>query len=107
MRGMKICARRQKNEDLVLLTNKKIVLLELEVFQDGWVYRLSASLDKAINISMGQSSSKVQHVYKVMTIMLREVLIIFFCFSQAVKVSGIPMYGYHPRQHTFVKVNAI
>ena len=69
MRGMKICARRQKNEDLVLLTNKKIVLLELEVFQDGWVYRLSASLDKAINISMGQSSSKVQHVYKVMKIM--------------------------------------
>ena len=73
MRGMKICARRQKNEDLVLLTNKKIVLLELEVFQDGWVYRLSASLDKAINISMGQSSSKVQHVYKVMIIMSREV----------------------------------
>ena len=23
---------------------------------------------------------------------------------QAVKVSGVPMYGYHPRQHTFVKV---
>ena len=50
------------------------VLLELlteskKYIQDGWVYRLSASLDKAINISMGQSSSKVQHVYKVMKIM--------------------------------------
>ena len=39
--------------------------------QDGWVYRLSASLDKAINISMGQSNAKVQHVYKVMKPILR------------------------------------
>ena len=35
---------------------------------------------------MGQSRASIQHVYK------------------AVKVSGIPMYGYHPRQHTFVKI---
>jgi len=54
--------------------------------QEGFVYRLAASLDKAINISMQQGSSNVQHVYK------------------AVKVSGIPMYGYHPRQHSFVKL---
>jgi len=53
---------------------------------DGFVYRLAASLDKAINISMQQGKSNIQHVYK------------------AVKVSGIPMYGYHPRQHTFVKI---
>jgi len=54
--------------------------------QEGFVYRLAASLDKAINISMHQGSSNVQHVYK------------------AMKVSGIPMYGYHPRQHSFVKI---
>jgi len=53
---------------------------------DGFVYRLAASLDKAINISMQQGSSNVQHVYK------------------AMKVSGIPMYGYHPRQHSFIKI---
>lgn len=53
---------------------------------EGFVYRLAASLDKAINISMQQGSSNVQHVYK------------------AMKVSGIPMYGYHPRQHSFVKI---
>jgi len=54
--------------------------------QEGFVYRLAASLDKAINISMNQGSSNVQHVYK------------------AMKVSGIPMYGYHPKQHSFVKI---
>jgi len=54
--------------------------------QEGFVYRLAASLDKAINISMHQGSSNVQHVYK------------------AMKVSGIPMYGYHPKQHSFVKI---
>ena len=54
--------------------------------KDGFVYRLAASLDKAINISMQQGNAAIQHVYK------------------AVMVSGIPMYGYHPRQHTFVKI---
>ena len=53
---------------------------------DGFVYRLAASLDKAINISLQQVRSGVQLVYK------------------AVKVTGTPMYGYHPRQHTFVKI---
>jgi len=52
----------------------------------GWVYRLAASLDRAINISMGQGRAAVQHVYK------------------AVVVTGLPMYGYHPRQHSFVKI---
>lgn len=54
--------------------------------KEGFVYRLASSLDKAINISMQQGRATIQHVYK------------------AVKVSGIPMYGYHPRQHTFVKI---
>jgi len=53
---------------------------------DGFVYRLCSSLDKAINMTLNQSKSRTQHVYK------------------AVKVSGRPFYGYHPRQHTFVKL---
>ena len=32
--------------------------------KDGFEYRLSASLDKALNISLGQSSASTQHVYK-------------------------------------------
>ena len=73
--------------------------------QDGWVYQLSASLDKAINISMGQSNAKVQHVYKVMKNNIELIRKKYDVSAvQAVKVSGVPMYGYHPRQHTFVKV---
>ena len=68
------------------------------------MYRLSASLDKAINISMGQSNAKLQHVYKVTTMANVFYHVICTTVVQAVKVSGIPMYGYHPRQHTFVKV---
>ena len=52
----------------------------------GFVYRLATSLDKAINISMNQGNSGLQHVYR------------------ALEVSGRPMYGYHPRQHNFVKL---
>jgi len=52
----------------------------------GFVYRLATSLDKAINISMNQGNSGIQHVYR------------------ALEVSGRPMYGYHPRQHNFVKI---
>ena len=52
----------------------------------GFVYRLAASLDLAINLSLNQSRAAVQHVYK------------------AMRVSGRPFYGYHSRQHTFVKL---
>ena len=52
----------------------------------GFVYRLATSLDKAINISMNQGNSGLQHVYR------------------ALEVTGRPMYGYHPRQHNFVKI---
>ena len=52
----------------------------------GFVYRLATSLDKAINISMNQGNSGIQHIYR------------------ALEVSGRPMYGYHPRQHNFVKI---
>eukprot|EP00088_Acartia_fossae_P071157 TRINITY_DN9705_c1_g1_i9.p1 TRINITY_DN9705_c1_g1~~TRINITY_DN9705_c1_g1_i9.p1 ORF type:complete len:582 (-),score=148.17 TRINITY_DN9705_c1_g1_i9:491-2236(-) len=53
---------------------------------DGFLYRLCSSIDSAINTSYNQSKSTVQHVYK------------------AVKVSGRPFYGYHPRQHNFIKL---
>ncbi|XP_034253905.1 uncharacterized protein LOC117652853 [Thrips palmi] len=49
-------------------------------------YKLAASLDKAINIASGFSTSNTQHVYKV------------------VLVSGIPFYGYHHKRHQFLKV---
>ena len=68
------------------------------------MYRLSASLDKAINISMGQSNAKVHYVYKVRKINIELSYGGKMSVVQAVKVSGVPMYGYHPRQHTFVKV---
>ncbi|CAG0890797.1 unnamed protein product, partial [Darwinula stevensoni] len=48
---------------------------------------LAASLDKALNLAMGQpESSTQQHVYKV------------------VMVSGLPFYGYHRRECQFLKV---
>ncbi|KAJ1531754.1 hypothetical protein ONE63_000417 [Megalurothrips usitatus] len=49
-------------------------------------HQLAASLDKAINIASGFSTSNSQHVYKV------------------VLVSGIPFYGYHRHRHQFLKI---
>ncbi|RZB70336.1 DNA polymerase zeta catalytic subunit [Asbolus verrucosus] len=49
-------------------------------------YQIAASIDKALNISFGQGSSTTQHVYKVSL------------------VSGIPLYGYHVREHQFFKI---
>jgi len=53
---------------------------------DGFHYRLATALDLAINTSLNHSKATVQHVYK------------------AIKVSGRPFYGYHPRQHNFIKI---
>nr|CAI5846392.1 unnamed protein product [Callosobruchus analis] len=50
------------------------------------MYRIASTIDKALNVSFNQSSSTVQHVYKV-------------CL-----VSGIPMYGYHSKKHQFFKI---
>ncbi|CAH1173828.1 unnamed protein product [Phaedon cochleariae] len=50
------------------------------------MYKIAASIDKAVNISLNQASSRSQHVYKITL------------------VSGIPMYGYHNRNHQFFKV---
>ena len=53
---------------------------------DGFAFRLASSLDRAINITLAQSESRAQHVYKVD------------------QVSGVPFYGYHPRPHSFFKI---
>ncbi|XP_011498126.1 PREDICTED: DNA polymerase zeta catalytic subunit [Ceratosolen solmsi marchali] len=53
---------------------------------DMLVYRLAASLDANINVSLGSSNSKRQHVYKIQ------------------QVSGIPFYGYHKKAHHFLKI---
>ncbi|XP_043266558.1 uncharacterized protein DNApol-zeta isoform X2 [Venturia canescens] len=49
-------------------------------------YRLAASLDAAINVSLGSATSNVQHVYSIQ------------------RVSGTPFYGYHKKEHQFFKI---
>nr|XP_022909992.1 DNA polymerase zeta catalytic subunit [Onthophagus taurus] len=53
---------------------------------DSFIYQLAASLDKAINVSLGQTASNIQHIFKITL------------------VSGIPFYGYHPKHHQFLKL---
>nr|CAD7571396.1 unnamed protein product [Timema californicum] len=49
-------------------------------------YQVASALDKALNISQGSAASNTQHVYKI------------------ILVSGIPFYGYHAREHQFLKI---
>ncbi|XP_055836926.1 DNA polymerase zeta catalytic subunit [Episyrphus balteatus] len=49
-------------------------------------YLIASSLDKAINISLGQSSAESHHVFKIQL------------------VKGIPFYGYHANEHQFIKI---
>jgi DNA polymerase zeta len=49
-------------------------------------YQIASSLDKALNISLGQTHATTQHVFKVSL------------------VKGIPFYGYHKSAHQFFKV---
>ncbi|XP_066587967.1 DNA polymerase zeta catalytic subunit isoform X2 [Prorops nasuta] len=51
-----------------------------------YVYSLAASIDGAINASLGSFALSKQHVYKIQ------------------KVSGIPFYGYHEKEHVFFKI---
>ncbi|KAK3098309.1 hypothetical protein FSP39_018263 [Pinctada imbricata] len=53
---------------------------------DRYMRLFATSLDKAINVAQGQPSSNVQHVFKI------------------VLVSGIPMYGFHPKEQQFLKI---
>ncbi|XP_059486071.1 DNA polymerase zeta catalytic subunit isoform X2 [Neocloeon triangulifer] len=49
-------------------------------------YLLANALDKALNISLGQANSAIRHIFKI------------------VLVSGLPYYGYHEREHQFLKI---
>nr|XP_031826946.1 DNA polymerase zeta catalytic subunit isoform X1 [Nomia melanderi] len=53
---------------------------------DSYMYKLASAIDTAINVSLGSTSSKNQHVYKIQ------------------QVSGIPLYGYHEKEHLFFKI---
>ncbi|XP_053962620.1 DNA polymerase zeta catalytic subunit isoform X2 [Anastrepha ludens] len=50
------------------------------------IYQITSSVDKAINVSLGQACSSAQHVFKVQL------------------VKGIPFYGYHRSEHQFLKI---
>ncbi|XP_052868750.1 DNA polymerase zeta catalytic subunit [Anopheles cruzii] len=54
---------------------------------DQRIYQLASALDKAINISLGQSNSRAMHVFNITL------------------VKGTPIYGYHKYEHHFLKVH--
>uniref|UniRef100_A0A672LSB2 DNA polymerase zeta catalytic subunit n=1 Tax=Sinocyclocheilus grahami TaxID=75366 RepID=A0A672LSB2_SINGR len=53
---------------------------------DRYLRQVAYSIDRALNVSMGNPSSNVQHIFKV------------------VLVSGMPFYGYHMKEKTFMKI---
>lgn len=53
---------------------------------DRYLRQVAYSIDRALNISMGNPSSNVQHIFKV------------------VLVTGMPFYGYHMREKSFMKI---
>ncbi|TGZ37682.1 DNA polymerase zeta catalytic subunit [Temnothorax longispinosus] len=53
---------------------------------DSYAYQLAAAIDSALNTSFGSALSSSQHVYKIQ------------------RVSGIPFYGYHEKEHLFFKI---
>ncbi|XP_055546251.1 DNA polymerase zeta catalytic subunit [Wyeomyia smithii] len=53
---------------------------------DCLMYQLASGLDKAINVSLGVSSSTRSHVFRIAL------------------VKGTPIYGYHRKEHLFLKI---
>ncbi|XP_073708840.1 DNA polymerase zeta catalytic subunit [Garra rufa] len=53
---------------------------------DRYLRQVAYSIDRALNVSMGNPSSNVQHIFKV------------------VLVSGMPFYGFHMKEKTFMKI---
>ncbi|XP_017877316.1 DNA polymerase zeta catalytic subunit [Ceratina calcarata] len=53
---------------------------------DSFMYKLAAAIDSALNVSLGSAMSNTQHVHKIQ------------------RVAGIPLYGYHEKQHLFFKI---
>ncbi|GLH07153.1 Uncharacterized protein GBIM_12682 [Gryllus bimaculatus] len=54
--------------------------------KEKFVYQIASAVDKALNVSLGNSNSRTQHVYKV------------------THVSAVPFYGYHSQNHQFLKI---
>ncbi|XP_041950538.1 DNA polymerase zeta catalytic subunit [Alosa sapidissima] len=53
---------------------------------ERYLRQVAYSIDRALNVSMGNPSSKAQHVFKVTL------------------VSGMPFYGYHAKEKPFMKI---
>lgn len=53
---------------------------------EGYLRQLAFSIDRALNVAMGNPGSSVQHVFKV------------------VLVSGMPFYGFHAKENHFLKI---
>ncbi|XP_058450241.1 DNA polymerase zeta catalytic subunit [Malaya genurostris] len=53
---------------------------------DRLMYQLASSLDKAINVSLGNANSTASHVFRIAL------------------VKGLPIYGYHRKEHHFLKI---
>ncbi|EAT38236.1 AAEL009851-PA [Aedes aegypti] len=53
---------------------------------DRLMYQIASSLDKAINVSLGNANSAATHVFRIAL------------------VKGIPIYGYHRKEHQFFKI---
>ncbi|KAJ8008958.1 hypothetical protein DPEC_G00083820 [Dallia pectoralis] len=53
---------------------------------ESYLRQVAFSLDRAVNVSMGNPSSNAQHVFKVSL------------------VSGMPFYGYHAKEKQFMKI---
>lgn len=53
---------------------------------ERYLRQVAFSIDRALNVAMGNPASSVQHVFKV------------------VQVSGMPFYGYHANEKHFMKI---
>ncbi|XP_060769511.1 DNA polymerase zeta catalytic subunit isoform X2 [Neoarius graeffei] len=53
---------------------------------ERYLHQVAFSIDRAVNVSMGNPSSHTQHVFKVTL------------------VSGMPFYGFHPEEKPFMKI---
>lgn len=79
---------------------------------DRTAYQLASSLDKAINISLGQANSNTQHIFKVVLVKAKYVQFTIFCFFlqrsiisiRIIFISPRPFYGYHKSVHKFYKI---
>lgn len=69
-------------------------------------YQLASSLDKAINISLGQGNSATQHVFRI--VLVKAKYEFRFDLFKNLCLWPIhffrPFYGYHKTEHTFFKI---